>query len=164
MVPIVAMGSLQRTHQIFPALIMRHSDMKRLFYLPLLLIIFSFNSDVLAQSGKRSCDLKIEDAKSNKARGLPPLNAYGKNYAQLKTGLAPFSFDTKYGDLYVDQMFRSLGGYYCDSSSIFTLIYHSNNGLTVVGHGFEKIFPLNESKKAIEVYLKLISERIDTPN
>lgn len=125
------------------------------------ILIFSLQNTGWAQAGKQFCDMQKEGLRFEKnlekilkKRGLSletTQPSFGKD-------LAPFSMETQFGKISSREIYRSLSGFYCDSVDRHTTIYHHSNGVTVVGVGYEKSFPMNKVSEAFDAYLMLIKK------
>ena len=63
----------------------------------------------------------------------------------------------KFGDIPTDQMIRATAGYYCDSLSLFPIIYSTYHGVVVVGPGYEGTFSVDQIDEAVRAWVKILT-------
>jgi hypothetical protein len=102
-----------------------------------------------AQSGRAACNEAIERNKLERK--------YGYHNDQIGNELAPFSMHAKFGDIPTDQMIRATAGYYCDSLSLFPIIYSTYHGVVVVGPGYEGTFSVDQIDEAVRAWVKILT-------
>jgi hypothetical protein len=94
------------------------------------------------------CSQRMESARLDRSLGFPT--------EPLSREVSPFTLKTPYGSIRTRDMFRDLGGYYCNSYNGHTLLYFSTEGITVVSSGYEKTYPQSKLKEALNDYERII--------
>ena len=115
-------------------------------------LLASFSVDALADTSKQEwCDMVREDRATYLK--YPDLAPYAPPASNVSS---PFNDNTPLGKLSSKKIARLLSGYYCDSPNNHPLIYASSAGFTVIGVGFNEVYPINKLNEAIAAYEKLL--------
>lgn len=115
-------------------------------------LLASFSVGALADPSKQEwCDTVREDRETYLK--YPDLAPYAPPASNVPS---PFNDNTPLGKLSSEKISSMLSGYYCDSPNNHPLIYASSAGFTVIGVGFNEVYPRNKLNEAIEAYKKLL--------